>query len=201
VIVDYAALTDEALAIQLRGGDHVAFAQLMERHNARCLRYACKLLGNFAEAEEEVQNTFMHVYQHIGQFQHRAKFSRWLMQILGNQCRMHFRKAIKMPFVPIHDEFDEAQPGLQIVEEGPSPEQRMIRLETITFANQRIDALPSVYREILVLRYEHHWPISQIANHLGLSIAGTKSRILRGRTKLRHHVLSATRRRHVQRVA
>jgi RNA polymerase sigma-70 factor (ECF subfamily) len=201
MIVDYAALTDEALAIHLQGGDHEAFDQLMERHNARCLRYACKLLGNFADAEEEVQNTFMRVYQHIGQFQNRAKFSHWLMQILGNQCRMRFRKSRKMPMVAIRDEFDEEQPGLQIVEEGPTPEQQMIRLETITVANQRIDALPKVYREVLVLRYEHHWPIDHIATHLGLSIAGTKSRLLRGRTKLRHHVLSATRRRHVQRAA
>jgi RNA polymerase sigma-70 factor (ECF subfamily) len=201
MILDYAALTDEALAIELQGGDHDAFAQLMERHNSRCVRYACKILGNFADAEEEVQNTFMRVYQHIGQFQNRAKFTHWLMQIVDNQCRMRFRKSRNMPLVPIREEFDEEKPGLQIVEEGPTPEQQMIRLERITVANQRIDALPPAYREILVLRYERGWAIEHIATYLGLSLAGTKSRLHRGRAKLRHRAQSATRRRSLLRSA
>src|SRR3989304_328789 len=78
---------DPAIPLRARDGDAEAFAALVEFFHVRCLRYARYMLGEEEDAEEAVQDTFVRVYDHLGQFRPDARFEPWLFRILANRCR------------------------------------------------------------------------------------------------------------------
>jgi hypothetical protein len=65
-------------------GDLSAFEELMNRHSRRVYRTLVGILGDPDEARDAMQDTFLKVFQHLGTFQRRSKFSTWLVTIAGN---------------------------------------------------------------------------------------------------------------------
>src|SRR5690606_2284548 len=72
---------DEALVERVRGGDVAAYEVLMRRHNQRVFRTARAVLGHDEEAEEVAQDAWVSAWQHLGDFEGRARFSTWLLRI------------------------------------------------------------------------------------------------------------------------
>ena len=64
-----------------QSGDLDAFEDLVNRHNRRVYRALVGVVGNFDEAQDAMQETFLKAFQHIGSFQGRSKFSTWLLMI------------------------------------------------------------------------------------------------------------------------
>ncbi|WP_396223179.1 RNA polymerase sigma factor [Gemmatimonas sp.] len=72
---------------QARGGDSVAFAQLVDHYYPRALRFAMQMLRRREDAEEAVQDTFLRVHDNLSRFREEAPFDPWFFRILGNRCR------------------------------------------------------------------------------------------------------------------
>ena len=68
---------DPAVPLRARNGDAKAFAELVEFFHVRCLRYARYMLGDEEDAEEAVQDTFVRVYDHLGQFRPDSILQTW----------------------------------------------------------------------------------------------------------------------------
>src|SRR5215213_4578361 len=79
--------TDANVVERVLGGDTDAYAVLVSRYHARCLRYAERILRNRADAEDAVQETFIRAYDALGRYEERSRFTAWLFRILVNQCR------------------------------------------------------------------------------------------------------------------
>jgi RNA polymerase sigma-70 factor (ECF subfamily) len=79
---DDARLVESALA-----GSAEAFAELVDRHAAVCLRYATRMLGNREDAEEVTQDALLRAHGALDRFDRTMKFRTWLMSILINRCR------------------------------------------------------------------------------------------------------------------
>ncbi|HUQ84559.1 MAG TPA: sigma-70 family RNA polymerase sigma factor, partial [Gemmatimonadaceae bacterium] len=78
---------DVGLAARAARGDMDAYARLVKHHHASCLRYAERMLGDAADAEDAVQDTFMRAFLAISRFDDRVPFRAWLFRILVNRCR------------------------------------------------------------------------------------------------------------------
>src|SRR3989338_1044970 len=85
------SLTDEEIAARVQHGDTEEFALLVERYEAKMLRYARRFLFGCEEAEDLVQDVFLKAYANIQGFNIRRRFSSWLYRIAHNQ----FLNAIK----------------------------------------------------------------------------------------------------------
>jgi RNA polymerase sigma-70 factor (ECF subfamily) len=76
---------DEHLVQRVLDGDVFLFELLMRRHNQRVYRAARSILRDDAESEDVMQETYLRAYEHLAQFEGRARFSTWLTRIAVNE--------------------------------------------------------------------------------------------------------------------
>ena len=79
-----AKLSDRDLVDRAKGGDNVAFGQLVRRHQPRIHRLAVHMLRDRAEAEDVTQETFIRAYQALARFDGRSEPYTWFYRITVN---------------------------------------------------------------------------------------------------------------------
>ena len=120
-------------------------------------------------ADDLLQETFLKVHLRLGGLKDCHKLTSWVYQITRNVIIDHFRKA--RPHLPIGD----LEP---VAEEEPSF-QNLSRC-----INEKIKVLPKKHREALLLTTFKEIPQTELADYLGISYSGAKSRVQRGRENL-----------------
>jgi RNA polymerase sigma-70 factor (ECF subfamily) len=80
-------MTDGALVRAALDGDDRAFTMLVDRHAPACLRFAKRMLGEMADAEDAAQETFLRAFNALGSYDNDSPFRTWLFAILVNRCR------------------------------------------------------------------------------------------------------------------
>jgi RNA polymerase sigma-70 factor (ECF subfamily) len=88
---------DEILAAQCRAGSSGAFERLYELHGARMKSIAANLLGDPADAEDAVQDSFVKIYRGAASFRGGSRFSTWAYRVLVNSCYDMLRKRRRRP--------------------------------------------------------------------------------------------------------
>lgn len=73
--------------------------EVLSRHLPSFYRYALRLLGNTADAEDAVQDALLAAYRHIDQFRGQSRMTTWLTAIIRNCALMQLRKAGPDSFV------------------------------------------------------------------------------------------------------
>ncbi len=89
---DYAAMDDATLVGWVRHGDRDAFRQIMRRCNQRLFRVARGVVGDDAEAEDVVQEAYVHAYEKIDGFRGEASLPTWLTRIVLNAAYGRLRQ-------------------------------------------------------------------------------------------------------------
>ena len=88
---------DESLLEGCRAGEVSAFERLYELHGARMKSVAANLLGNVADAEDAVQETFLKIYRGAAAFRGAARLSTWIYRVLVNTCFDMMRRKRRRP--------------------------------------------------------------------------------------------------------
>src|SRR5687767_15104603 len=89
-------ISDEEVVKRVRAGETALFEVLMRRYNQRLYRAARAILGNEDEAEDVMQEAYVRSYQHLDQFDGRAKFSTWLTKIAMHEALSRRRQRRRM---------------------------------------------------------------------------------------------------------
>jgi RNA polymerase sigma-70 factor (ECF subfamily) len=92
--------TDAELVEQCKRGNLRAFERLYELHSARMKSLAFHLVGNRADAEDTVQETFLKVYRALRGFAGGSSLSTWIYRILINCCYDNLRKQQRLAEKP-----------------------------------------------------------------------------------------------------
>src|SRR5215212_5395784 len=87
-----AALDDAEIVARILGGDLAAFELLMRRHNRRLFRLARATLRDDDEAEDALQDAYLHAYQRLAEFRQDAALSTWLSRLVLNECFARLRR-------------------------------------------------------------------------------------------------------------
>jgi RNA polymerase sigma-70 factor (ECF subfamily) len=179
---------DTALVAAARSGSTRAFDVLVKRHTRKFLRIAQRVTRNREDAQDVVQKSFQKAFVHVRKFEERSSFSTWMTRIVVNEAAMYLRANRRIRVVGI-DELtpreEEAALGFQIPDSCPSPEQNYSRREVERMLSFAIRQLPQGLRTAIQLCYLDERSLTETAQMLGLSVSAVKSRVLRGRTKLR----------------
>src|SRR5215472_1206667 len=85
--------SDEEIVDRVRGGDVPMFEHLMRRHNRRVYRAARAILRNENEAEDVMQDTYVRAFEHLHEFEGRARFATWITRIAIHEALSRARRA------------------------------------------------------------------------------------------------------------
>jgi RNA polymerase sigma-70 factor (ECF subfamily) len=165
-------LSDEQAVQRVLAGDLPAFEVIMRRHNQRLYRAARGIVRNDAEAEDVVQESYLHAFGHLGGFQWRSSLATWLTRIVVNEACARRRRARRG--VP-------EQAALNVSESADVAPRR--REAGLAF-REHVDALPASLRVVLVLRAVEGLDTKETAECLGLTEASVKVRLHRAREVL-----------------
>ena len=83
---DKQLLTDKDLVVAYQAGERGAYDAIYTRHRERVRRICYRMLGNTADAEEAVQETFLRTYKALGRFNGQYQLGAWVSRIASNVC-------------------------------------------------------------------------------------------------------------------
>ncbi len=169
-----------------RAGNVLCFEELVRRNQARIFRLALHITRNQEDAEDAMQEAFIKAYRHINQFRGDSLFSTWLTRIAVNEALQKLRK--RQPHQLSLDESPDTIEDLmprEVEAWEPTPEQRYARTELREIISKAIGELAPAYRIVFLLRDVESLSTEETAQLLGLSVSAVKSRLLRGRLKMR----------------
>jgi RNA polymerase sigma-70 factor (ECF subfamily) len=172
------AASDAELMARLRSADdREAFGRLVDRHKDAVVGYLARLTGSRERAEDLGQETFLRLYRAAPGYVEQGLLRAFLFRIATNLAHSEERRERRLrllaPFLKASPHAEAAAPlGL-------------LREEIQREVTAAVSALPMSYRVPLVLHEIEGWAYGDIARALSLSEGTVKSRIFRGRERLR----------------
>lgn len=176
---------DNELVRRAATGDTAAFEKLMRRHNALVYRAVRGILRNDADAEDAAQQAWCNAFLHIGSFEGRSKLTTWLARIAINEALATVRRHRG------HASLDDEEGVVMSLRDktAPDPEHRASLREAARVLERAIDELPPRYRVVFVLRETQGLSTAEVADVLELSEEAVKTRLSRGKSMLRTHIV------------
>jgi RNA polymerase sigma-70 factor (ECF subfamily) len=161
-------LDDRAIVQRVLDGERASFEILVRRHNQRLYRAARAITRADDEAEDVLQQTWLDIYRHHGQFRGDAAFSTWATRIAIHAAIAHARK----------------RPAIAEVEEtsgGARPDAAVEAAQLGRLLEACLAQLPQGHREVMVLRDVLELDTAETAACLGLSPEAVRVRLHRAR--------------------
>ena len=181
---------DREFVALCQGGDVDAFEVLVQRHQKRMLNISYRIIGNYDEACEMVQETFISAYKHIKGFKGQAKFSTWLYAICINLSKNRLRQvrarlhrephSVGNPIQGTHGQIAADPPS-----SNPSPLDRLEERDIQQKVQGCINTLDAEFKEVLILRDIQGFSYDEISDMLKIPEGTVKSRLFRAREGMR----------------
>jgi RNA polymerase sigma-70 factor, ECF subfamily len=179
------APTDDVLVAAAKLGDHHAFAELWTRHSKIAFNMAYRITGNRDDAEDTIQDAWMKAYTHLNTFDGRAKFSTWLTRIAINSSLMILRRKRARPETSMEIADDDTWKHWEIADQTKNVEELYARHERVEHLRRAICCLKPTLRNVVEIHQSNDRSVKEVAELAGISVAATKSRLLRARKILR----------------
>lgn len=178
-------LTDERLVSLSRDGDLSAFNRLVERYQSPVYSLCLRLLGNREAAEDATQEAFLSAYRAIDRFA-GPSFRPWLLRIAANQSKDEWRRRRRKDTAMSLDEiFGSFETPIEVPDESPGAETVAENVELAEIVQRAMLSLPMDQREAVALVDLHGYHYEEVAGITGASVGTVKSRVHRGRERLR----------------
>ncbi len=165
---------DRDIILKVKEGDRKAFEELYNRYYSYALRTATAITKSTQEAADAVQETFIRVYRNIYSFNTNRPFKPWFYRILVNECNRVMKDKSRVVFVSHYMEQDSIH--------ARKDDYHFEEYEELYAA---IEALSDIYRIPIILKYLNDFTEKEIGEILSLNINTVKTRLYRGRQKLK----------------
>ena len=182
-------MDEQRLIQKASGGDASAFNNLMSLHEKRMYAVALRMCGNREDAQDCLQEAMLRIYRSIGSFKGQSSFSTWAYRITMNTCLDELRRKKNKQSTSLDSLLDV---GWSPTDESNAPERKAIQSELRNTLHAAIRALPEDMRSAIVLRDMQGMVYEEIAQALNVNVGTIKSRISRGREKLREKLKNIT---------
>lgn len=163
-------------------GDESAFELLMRTHESRMYAVALRMCANREDAQDCLQEAMLRIYRAISNFKFQSSFATWAYRITMNTCLDELRRRKLRTATSLDVLLDT---GWSPTDDGETPEQYSIASEQRRMLEKAIADLPEDMRAAIVLRDVQGFSYDEIARMLEANVGTIKSRISRGREKLR----------------
>lgn len=182
------------LVRRAQNGDDDAFSEIVLHYEKFVYNTACKALSaggrSIDGADDIAQSSFIKAWRNLGSFRGECSFSTWIYRITVNTARDMLRYESRRGTVSLVRETDDEDDGTEwdvpVTSGDTVPEDALGRKEAILAVRRAIEELPEDQRQVIVLRDLHELSYQDIADMLGLEPGTVRSRINRGRQKLKN---------------
>jgi RNA polymerase sigma-70 factor (ECF subfamily) len=189
-VAQYSFASEEYLLSAAQRGDQQAFVELCGRHRGLVKKKIFSIVRNEEDAEDALQETFLRAFVHLEGFRRTCKFSTWITTIGINSALMTLRKRKSRREVQaeIVNADGEAMELAEYADRSPSPEERHSKRQMALLVLQDIERLQPHLRAAITVFYSSECSLEELATTLNLTVATVKSRLLRGRKRLRWYL-------------
>lgn len=173
-------VSDRELMDAVAAGNHDAFRDLIDRHKDPLVSYLSHLVGDRDRGEEYAQEVFLRLYRHARQYRDEGRLQGYLFRIGTNLVRTDARRARRWALLVPRM----GSNGHHTV----TPQRDLLEQELRARVMEAVTELPVAFRAPLVLHEIEGWSYDEIARELGCRLGTVKSRIARGRERLRRRL-------------
>lgn len=182
---EYRKYTDEELILKFQSEDVEAFNEIVFRYKNKVVNFLYRYTGNRDEAEDLAQDTFVKVFRSKHLYKEIAKFSTWFYTIAVNTAKTNAKKKSRMSTISISDFDPDNEKDFDLKDPNQSPEDNANAGIENYYIQQAINSLDEDFRNIIILRDIQDLDYEEIVKITGLPMGTVKSRINRGREKLK----------------
>ncbi len=181
---------DVELVSLCKQGNVDAFEVLVKKYQKRMFNIAYRMISNYDDACEVVQDAFVSVYKSIHNFKEKARFSTWLCTIVMNLSRNRLKQLQVQSY---REEFsiddpvytDASMMKVESVSGEPSILEKLEREDIQQKIQECISSLDSEYKEVIILRDIQDFSYYEISDMLKIPEGTVKSRLFRARSALK----------------
>lgn len=166
---------DYSIIRQFIEGDNSAFQILVKRHKEKVRNIIYLTMNNNALVDDIAQDVFITIYRNLKNFRFESQFTTWLYRITVNKCKDYLRRMnVRKIFSPLDE-------GVEVSEYSSPVENR----DVSKIVTEAISKLPVKLRMPLILKDIEGFSYQEISETLNCEMGTVKSRIFRGREKLK----------------
>ena len=174
----------KSIARGLQQRDPDLLDRLIEQYQYRLFRYLVHITGDSARAEDFFQETWIRVLERGHQYDGKSKFEAWLFAI-ARHLVIDWQRSKKAQSLDTLTDPEQEHPLQVANEKEPSPLQQALAKESEENVQSSLQKIPTIYREVLVLRFQEELQIEEMAGVLSIPVSTVKSRLYRGLDALR----------------
>jgi RNA polymerase sigma-70 factor (ECF subfamily) len=158
---------------------------------ARLRAFIARRVDNPADVEDLLQEVFLRIHQHLSTVRDTGRLMPWIFQLTRNAITDYYRAASRRHEIPGHSLRDsEGDTGeRESTSSLHSDEHTSHQYELAPCLTPLIERLPEHYREAVLLVEMEGLPQRELSERLAVSLSGAKSRVQRGRDKLKDLLL------------
>ena len=175
--------SDVQLIQRILSGDEAAFGVLVEKHQKGVHALAWRKVGDFHDAEEITQDTFLQVYKKLSTLKDPYKFAGWLYVIANRLCIDWTRKknlaTQSLEDTPV-EEIEKASYTDHVSEQS----EIAISERRREIVKKLLAKLPESERTVMTLHYLGEMTVKEISKFLGVSVSAIHNRLYRARKRL-----------------
>lgn len=184
---------DTVLIRAVQAGDMAAFDELVLKHKDRLFNLVYWFLGDYQDANDCAQETFIKVFKSIKKFRFESAFSTWLYRIAINTCKNKIQSSAyrwkkKTVSLETSNSSKNGNPFSEIVNGSPTPVVALEKKERMMRIQKAINSLPEEQNKVVVLRDIQGLSYQDISDITGLNLGTVKSRLARGRLALKNRL-------------
>jgi RNA polymerase sigma-70 factor (ECF subfamily) len=171
---------ERALVERCRGGDDLAFAELIERYKDVVYGLIYRMVPDRSQVDDLAQEAFLKVHRGLPYFRGDARLSTWIYRIVANVCaQSRGRRRPEVPLEPADRDSD------RLVREPGQVDGAFADLEMRDRLEKAIAKLPDNYRLLVAAHYLKGVQYEALAEALGIPLGTVKTHLHRAKRRLR----------------
>ena len=178
-----AEFQDAELVARTKSGDREAFKELVSRYQGHVYGLAYSIVGDWTEAQDVAQETFIRAYSNLDQLQEPARFAAWLRRVAFSVA-MNWLRAFRPGLFKELDGRVELE-SLEVPDFKPGPPEVVEKRQLAEAVMNAVDSLPQKYRVPLTMFHLDGLSYQKVASFLDIPLGTVKSLISRARSKLK----------------
>ena len=156
--------------------DRKAQAEVYQVYSGKLFAVCLKYSPNYQEAQDNLQDGFITIFEKIHQFNHKGSFEGWMKRIIINSALQKYRQ--KNILTLVKDEIPDVIESVEVNEEKIS----------MDFLLEKIQKLPDKYRMVFNLYILDGYSHKEIGELIGITESASRSQLTKAKGKLKEEL-------------